>query len=247
MSGPTYPPAPGSGSNQIGQFEIGVSPVGDIPTFDLWDTVQSEYANSPIITSLIESWFAAIDQTENLNGFFDNIWNVDTAQGYGLDVWGRIVGVPNGRTVAITGGTFFGFKESGTALGFNQAQFYNGYPITANYQLSDIQFLRLILAKALANISDGSIQSINRILLTLFPGRGLCYVQDGQPMKSYFGFKESGTALGFNQAPFYSSAIVPGMVMTYVFFFPLTPIDLAIMNAGVLPKPSGVQASIVIF
>jgi hypothetical protein len=246
MSGPAYPPNPTSGANAIGLYEVGVSPIGDIPPFNVWDTVESQFANSPIITALIQQWDAALDQTENLSGFFDNIWNVDTAYGYGLDVWGRIVGLPNGRTVSIIGGTFFGFQESGAAVGFGQGQFYNGVPLTLNYQLNDLQFRRLILAKALANISNGSIQSINRILLTLFFGRGVCYVQDGVSPQTYFGFQESGTALGFGQGAFYSSENVAEMRMTYVFHFELTPIDYAIMNAGVLPKPLGVQSSILI-
>ncbi len=34
-----------------------------------------------------------IDPTADLNAFYDLVWNVATAQGWGLDVWGRIVGV----------------------------------------------------------------------------------------------------------------------------------------------------------
>ncbi|WP_415752057.1 DUF2612 domain-containing protein [Mesorhizobium sp. B2-1-8] len=37
------------------------------------------------------------------------------------------------------------------------------------------------------------------------------------------------------------------MTMTYSFAFQLTPVELAIVqNSGVLPKPTGVKASIVI-
>ena len=52
MSGPDLnTPAPGS--NAIGTFIIGASPIGDIPVFDPWQTVISQYANSPILTTLI--------------------------------------------------------------------------------------------------------------------------------------------------------------------------------------------------
>src|SRR5579871_5512746 len=100
MTGPAYPPAPGPGSNAIGSFEIGVSPVGTIPAFDYLQTIISQYANSPILTQLIANFDQYIDPTKNLDAFFDLIWNVDTAQGYGLDVWGRIVGVTRVLQVA---------------------------------------------------------------------------------------------------------------------------------------------------
>lgn len=206
------------GSNAIGNFIIGVSPIGDIIPFDFWNTIISQYANSPILTQLIANFDSYVDQTENMQNFFDFIWNVDTAQGYGLDVWGRIVGVS--RTLHITGSAEnFGFEEATTlsAFGFNQEPFYAGDPLTTNFNLSDSAFRVLIFAKALANISDGSIKAINQLLLNLFPGRGNCYVTDGLNMS-----------------------------MTYTFEFLLSPVEQAILGqSGVLPKPVGVSASVV--
>ena len=159
MSGPTYPPPPAAGSNSIGSFTIGVSPIGTIPSFDFWATIISQYANSPILTSIIESFFDAMDQTKNIDAYFDDIWNLDTAQGYGLDCWGRIVGVT--RIVQVPGTiTYLGFEESGTSGVFGAGVFFAGSPLTTNFILSDAGFRTLILAKALANISDGSIKSI---------------------------------------------------------------------------------------
>jgi hypothetical protein len=74
------------GSNAIGNFIIGVSPIGDIPTFDIWATIISQYANSDRLTTLISNFFQYVDQTVNMQSFFDLVWNVDTAQGWGLDV-----------------------------------------------------------------------------------------------------------------------------------------------------------------
>jgi hypothetical protein len=204
-------------SNAIGKFIIGVSPIGDIPDFDFWTTIISQYANSPIITQLIANFDSYVDQTINLQSFFDLMWNVDTAQGYGLDVWGRIVGVT--RTLEVGGTlTYFDFEESGlSANGFGQQPFYAGAPINSNFQLSDNSFRTLIFAKALANISDGSIKSLNQILINLFPARGNAFVTDGL-----------------------------NMTMTYTFEFQLTAVELAIVSqSGVLPKPTGVALTIV--
>jgi Protein of unknown function (DUF2612) len=216
MSGPPYPhPSPAPGSNAIGSFAIGISPIGTISPFDPYSTIISQYANSPILTALITAFNAAIDQTANIDDFYDKIWNVKTAQGYGLDVWGRIVKVS--RTLLIPGAVdYLGFNEANSWTGFNQGGFYSGGAINTNYVLPDDDYRRLILAKAASNITDGSIQDLNSILLNLFPNRGLCYVADNQDMS-----------------------------MTYTFNFVLTPIELAILvQSGVLPDPAGVVIKI---
>lgn len=217
MTGPDIN-RPRPGSNAIGSFVIGVSPIGDIPPFDYWSTIISQYANSPILTTLIGNFAAYVDQTANMDAFFDLVWNVDTAQGWGLDVWGRIVGVSRTLNVVATG-KFLGFDEA-TAISadpFNQSPFYSGGSITNNFLLSDSAFRTLIFAKALANISDGSIKSINQLLLRLFPNRGNCYVTDNGLM-----------------------------TMTYTFKFALTPVEAAIVTqSGVLPKPTGVAVTYV--
>jgi len=215
MSGPQYPPPPFPNSNEIGGFAIGVSPIGDIAPFNPWSTVIDQYANSDTIDGLILSFNAAMDQTQNFDNFFDFMWNVLTAQGYGLDAWGRIVGVT--RTLQLPGSVaYLGFEEAMSWTGFNQGSLYSGGAVTSNFNLSDSDFRTLILAKALGNVSDGSIPSVNAILLALFPNQGRCYVQDNLNMS-----------------------------VTYVFEFPLTPVQLAIVaQEGVLPTAAGVAVTI---
>ena len=246
MTGPIYPPGPQPGSNGLGLFEIGVSPLGTIEPFDPWSTVISQYSNSPIIDQLILNINAYLDQTFNLDQFYDYIFNVYTAQGYGLDVWGRIVGV--NRVLQVSVGNWFGFAEAQPgSFTFGQGSFYSGAPLTSNYALSDQAFRTLILAKAAANITNGSIPAINQILTGLFPHRGNAYVTEGSQAGSWFGFAESVNAQGFNQTAFYSGASISTMSMTYTFAFQLSPVELAIVqNSGVLPKPVGVAASVVI-
>jgi len=217
VSGPPYPLSPVAGSNGIGLFAIGISAVGDIPTFDVWKTVISQYANSPILTTLIGNLFSYLDQTVNIETFFDNVINIDTAIGHGLDVWGNILGVS--RTLQVATGDNFGFAEALPGSdSFGQGAFYAGTPLTSNYQLTDAAYRVLLLAKAAANITDCSIPALNIILLSLFPHRGNCYVTDGGDM-----------------------------TMTYTFNFALSPVELAIVeNSGVLPKPVGVSATVVI-
>jgi hypothetical protein len=205
------------GSNAIGSFIIGTSPIGTIIPFDYWNTIASQYANSDVITTLIGNMDAYIDQTANLDLFYDNIFNVATAQGYGLDVWGNIVNVSRILDVP-AGADYFGFKEALPGSNpFNTQAFFSGQKLTNNFILSDSSYRVLIYAKALANICDGSIPAMNQILLRLFPNRGNCFVTDGLDM-----------------------------TMTYTFQFVLTQVELAIVaQSGALPKPTGVSLSIV--
>lgn len=198
--------------NSIGQFIIGQSAIGTPAPFDFNTTVISQYANSPILLKLIENFSQYIDPTANLDAFYDIIWNVDTAQGVGLDIWGRIVGVS--RVITTVGDIDFGFAEAGTvsAVGFNQGEFHSGAETSSNNSLSDDAFRLLIFAKALSNITDCSVTSINQIMMSLFPGRGDCHVVDNN-----------------------------NMTLTYVFNFATTPVEKAVIQgSGVLPRPTGV-------
>lgn len=244
-TGPPYPPPPAPGSNAIGSFQIGVSPIGDIPPWDVWETVISQYANSEIITTLVTNFAGFIDQTANLQNFYDLVMNVDTAVGYGLDVWGRIVGIGRELTVP-TPFLAFGFDEGYPSWeGFNVGPFYFGVPSSQTYVLGDTAYRKLILAKALANICNGSIPAINQLLINLFcsPWRGNAWVSEGTASTPFFGFVESTTAVGFNQAQFYDgSPSFENMIMTYNFNFALDPVELAIVQySNVLPRPTGVK------
>lgn len=206
-------PAP-QGSGAIEEAAIGELAIGQAG-FRWQDTVISQYANNKRMMTLIERLAGAFDGTEWLDDFYNQIWNVQTAIGYGLDVWGRIVDIS--RIVRIVPpSVYFGFAEGGSILGyqpFNQAPFYSGQPIGGSgYRLADDAYRRLIYAKAAANIWDGSIAQANAILRTLFPGR-VAYVVDNQDM-----------------------------TMTYHFTWTLTLVDAAVaLRSGVLPRPSGVK------
>lgn len=213
-------------------------------------TIVSQYGASPIIKQLIWNLDAYISPAANLEQWYTDVWDIDSAVGYGLDIWGRIVGV--GRVLNVASGEYFGFDEATnlSANPFGQAPFYAGQQATTNYSLTDEAYRLLIFAKAAANITDGSIPSINQILMNLFPNRGNAYVTDGRnsgAIGKYFGFAEAN-ASGFGQAPFGDDLVPPSlpnnMTMVYTFEFPLQPFEVAIVTqSGVLPKPVGVLAT----
>lgn len=184
---------------------------------DFERTILSQYANSATLVQLVTNFNGYVDPAVDLDAFYDLIWNIDTAEGHGLDVWGRIVGV--GRTLTITTPpTYFGY-EVGTSdfAPFNNAPFWAGTPVTQNFVLSDTAYRALILIKAATNIARTTSSVINRLLTQLFPGRGRCYVN----------------SLG-------------SMQMRFTFEFYLEPFEIAILTQGdVLPRPTGVGVTLV--
>jgi hypothetical protein len=190
---------------------------------NLESTIIAQYANSPILLTLINNMNAYIDPSTNMNNFYSQIWNINTAQGYGLDVWGRILGINRYITIPPTT-TYFGFAEailSGTYSweGWSQAPFWNGADAlsgSSTETLTDNAFRTLLLAKALLNITSCSSQSINVLLTTLFAGYGNAYVKD-----------------------------TGNMTMTVYLFFQPTILQLAILQtSGIIPIPTGVSLSL---
>lgn len=146
-------------------------------------TLISRFAYRPILVGLIKSFDAAMDPSANIAAFLQYVWNVRTAVGYGLDVWGKIVNVS--RVISTPSGSI---------------------------TLGDADYQTLVLVKAAANIGDVSVPTLNRLLLAIFAGSGLAYVQDNLDM-----------------------------TMTYVLLFQPTATQLAIIQySGALPRPAGV-------
>ena len=158
-------------------------------------TIISQYATSPIIVALLQSFNDAIDPEQDIQNFFDKVWNVLTADDYGLDVWGRIVGVS--RYVNMSSA-----KRLGYATGFYPfnagAPWGSGVSSSNNYRLDTEAYRLLILVKARANISDCSIPTLNKIITALFPGRGKCYVLDLGNMRMAYKFEFPLTDVEFS-------------------------------------------------
>lgn len=187
------------------------------------DTILTQYAHSQKLKSLVYSFNEAVGIEGFLDDFYDIIWNIQTADTYGLDVWGKIVVV--GRQLTVTQNEeYFGFDEASSTppvvddpQPFNQAPFYTGEVSTSTVTLTNDVYRKLIMMKAAANISDCTIPNLNKLLTFMFGDSGRCYVRnDGD------------------------------MVMSYVFEFPLSTAELAIVqSSGAIPSPIGVTVNIV--
>lgn len=178
------------------------------------DTLIRQYANSQRMLRIIEDFNDNIDSSAFFELFIDNIWNPNTAVGYGLDVWGRIVGVS--RYLKVSSAKFFGWADDElTEDTFDNSIFYNGNDFSTTYRLTDDMYRSLIFAKAWANLSDCSVKSINGCLMMLFGDSGNVYLAD-QTSKS----------------------------MKVVFTFTPSAMQASIVaNSGVIPRPAGVPIS----
>lgn len=122
-------------------------------------TIISQYANSPTITGLIHSMNEWIRPDADIDNFYSYIFDVSQAQGFGLDICGRIVGI-------------------------NRADYLiNGVLMT------DDQFRELVLLKALSNISVATSPAINQLLRNWMAGRGRCYCTDLGSMEMGYVFE----------------------------------------------------------
>lgn len=174
-----------------------------------------QYQNSPIISQLVDYVYQQFDASQVYDDFYDLAVNVQTAQGFGLDIWGRIVGA--NRLISLPSSVdYFGFAGT-PQKPFNQAIFYTGQNgALSAFKLSDGAFRTLIMLKAYKNITRMTSPNINKILTTLFGSRGRCYCLETGPM-----------------------------AMRFTFEFTLADWELAILtNISYCPKPAGVSLEI---
>lgn len=196
--------------------DLGISAIAISPNID--QTLISQYAQSPVLTELIDNLAEYFDQSANWNNFYQYVWNIDTAQAWGLDFWGKILGVSRYLEIPVTA-EYLGLDGSGaTASGypFDVGVFYDGATSTQTYALSDAAYRTLLYAKAFANICRTSIPVLNQLMRLLFPGFGDTYCLD------------SGN-----------------MAMTYYLGWAPTAIQLAIVEqSGAVPHPTGVAVTV---
>lgn len=200
-----------------GYWEEGYAETGEAASpFDIEQTIISQYGTTSTIAQLCRNMGTYFDPTADFEAFFDYVWDVETAKGFGLDIWGRIVGIGRELTIPVDD-EYFGFNEAlPGSRPFNDSPFYSGSGATQTYTLEDDPYRRLIYAKAMSNISDSSAPSVNLLLNNLFSDRGVCYVKD----------------LG-------------GMSIQYWFEFYLSQYEIAmITQSGAFHRPAGVSATL---
>lgn len=99
----------------------------------------SQYSASPTIAKLLKDFSENIDPQADKELFMQKMMDIDTADGIGLDVWGNILNI--GRTI-----------ELGNTL----------------VTLDDSHYRKILKYKALANITEATTATLNKMLAILF-------------------------------------------------------------------------------
>lgn len=145
-------------------------------SFDIEKTIQSQYAASEHIKALVNSFWEALDPEADIDLLYDKVINIDTAEGFGLDVWGRIVAIGRSYLAVDVNRKYFGFEppsgvNNSRLDNFNNAVFYK--QITGKVRLADPAYRTYILIKAMINIGTSSLADLNAMIKTMFPDENI--------------------------------------------------------------------------
>lgn len=180
-------------------------------------TVTRQFSNSATLLALLEDFDQWVDIEQFSAEFLAYVWDISTAQGFGLDIWGRILGQSRYLQIEQTPGDNFGFNINATPgtpwKPWGQAPFFGGQSAgTVSFPLQDDYYRKLLLVKAASNIAKCDCPSINSLMRAMFGDRGKCYVgyDPDNPMHVGYHFE----------------------------FFP-TPVEKSIIESGIFPQAAG--------
>jgi len=194
-------------NNTIQQFTYDANVLQSI----LW-----QYQNAPNITALLQAkqdvWDT--DFTDFWEDFYTNIFNLQTANDFGLAVWAIILGAPITYIVTAGGAASWGFGTNHVNFGNGNFLGVGGSNTTYTFStdtarvILQLQYFRLI--------GTCTVPAINRMLQFIFAeDYGQAYVVDGLNMTQKYCFA----------------------------FTPPSDMQLAFNSLDILPRPAGVSSS----
>jgi len=127
---------------------------------NLEQTIVSQYGNSPRILAIVQGMNTNIDPYRDIDGFYNAIFNVATANLFGLAIWSRIVGIPQSLITSL--GTYLNDEDT---------------------------FRSLVMLKALSNIIYPSSQALNQLLQNWLGAGTRAYVLDTGGMTMIYNFE----------------------------------------------------------
>ena len=157
----------------------------DFTSFDTWDiaeTVQSQYATSKRMRAVIDAFWQAINPKSDIDMLYKKLVNPRTAEGWGLDVWGRIVAIGRSYLAVEDDTPYFGFDppegvKNERLNSFGNAPFYK--QVMGKVRLADTMYRTYVFLKALINISNSSLASLNQAVKLLFPDADIQILHTG--------------------------------------------------------------------
>lgn len=141
----------------------------------------SQYANSPRFVALVNSLRAIFSNSGLIKDWFNVVYNIKTAKGFGLDIWGKILN--QGRN--------FTYTNPKTGV---KTDYYLQGELTidgTNFTAEQIEntYRTVLLMKALSYITNATGKSLNDLLQFYFQDRGKMYVIRYDTMKIRYVFE----------------------------------------------------------
>lgn len=190
-------------SNTVQEFDFSV---------DLLKAILWEYNDATSLQSLFNqksAWYTE-NQTEFWEDWIINVFDLRTANDFGVAVWSIILGAPIDIVVSPISGNSIVWAFGPSRSNFNNSNFGSS---TGVIQQMPTEMARLYLRlRYFQLVSSGTIPETNRMLKYLFEGLGNCWLQDN-------GFMRQRYLFNFEVTP----------DMAYLFD-----------NYDILPRPAGV-------
>ena len=120
----------------------------------------SQYANSPVLTKLCSNIQNLFDDSGFVKNWHDVVFNLETATGYGLDVWGKILNRDRR------------FVYDGVEYYLQGAQTIDGVVFTEE-EMENL-YRKVLQLTAMRYIGNASIDSINQMLQFIFDRKTYC-------------------------------------------------------------------------
>lgn len=165
----------------IQQFDFSV----DLLQVLLWQ--QQPAVNIQAIIAAKQAWYDE-NQTKFWTDWYSDVFNLITANEFGLSVWSIILnqplviqGPPDPPDVPI-----FGFDSEPPHVNFNRG-FFSNYGQSIGFTIEEKRIL--LRLKYFKCISRGSVPQTNRMLASVFKDLGVVYVLDGLDMSIRVVFK----------------------------------------------------------
>ena len=145
------------------------------------------HENSTSLRQLLQNKQNWLDENNRdfWNDWYTNVFDLRTANDFGLSVWAQILALPIFSTSPAIGGAVWGF-------GSNNQNFSNGNfgGSTGSVVNLTTEQLRLALRMRFYQLhTDGTIPQINMFLDSLFGDQGTSYVRDNLDMSVTFVFE----------------------------------------------------------
>lgn len=156
-------------------------------SFDLLRSLLWQYDRAAAIRSLAEAKQAFYEAKAAgfWNDWYTDVFDLRTANSFGLSVWALILDLPLAFDIPASGSVPFGFDPHGS--NFDNSNFGSDAP-TANPLTVEQRRLALRL-RYFQLTTNATVASINEFLAALFGDQGRAYVVDGQDMTAAYVFE----------------------------------------------------------